>query len=802
MQELRYAVRSLAARPGFFATAVVTIALGVGANTAIFSAVYSVLLRPLPFRDADRQVVLWQVRPDGEQNPVSGRAFLAWRQQARSYDGMSALAGWYYNITSGDTAEQVLGSKISASMLGMLGVRPALGRGFLESEESPGAARVAILSHELWQRRFGGDRSIVGRAANLNGEPHIVVGVMPPGFRIFPMAVDVWTPIVFDRAFGLLSHRSVVLARLRAGVSIEQAREEMGLIGRRLSTEFADTNQGWSVKVITMPDEFVGKVRPALWTLLGAVGFVLLIACANVASLLLARAATRHKEMAVRAALGAGRGRLVRQLLAESLVLSFSGALLGLAIAWGGLRLLIAANPGNLPRMEEIRLDPPMIAFTLGLALLTSVVFGLVPARAALKTDLTPALKEGSRASATPGMRHGARRLLVVSEVALSLMLLIGAALMLRSLVELETMDRGWTPQQVLSVQVNLPQARYPTPAAVVQLSRRLLENVGTLPGVTSAGITTSVPLDGQRVLGMFFSIEGRPPRAPGEQPAAPCHLVSPGYFRTAGIRMAQGRAFDERDRENAPPVAIVSRSLARRHWPGEDPLGKRIIISTPGGRGPVEAAREVVGIVEDIRYPTMKPEDSIEIYLPFEQNTWPHFHVLVRAGTEPMSLAASVRGAVRVVDVELPVYEAQAMTGLLAKVNGRPRWNSLLFGLFAAIALVLAAVGVYGVISYTVSQRVQEIGVRMAMGATAPEIGRWVLRQGLALAAGGMVIGLGGYFAVARVLARLLYGISPLDGVSIAAAVVLVGFIAIAASWAPAHRATRVDPVVALRSE
>ena len=801
-RDLRQAVRSLAGRPGFCATAVVTLALGVGANTAIFSAVNAVLLKPLPFADPGRLVVLWQTRPDGTQNAVSGRDFIAWRSQTRGFSAMAALAGWYYNITGGESSEQLLGARVSANMFELLDVAPHLGRGFAPAEDSAGAPRVAILSHELWQRRFAGDRGVLGRAITLNGDPHTVIGVMPAGFLIFPQPVDVWTALAFGPEINLESYRSVVIGRLRPAADLEQARQEMRLIAGRMSAEFPDTNGGWGVRLLTLEEEFAGKVRGALWTLLGSVGLVLLIACGNVANLLLARTAARNRELALRSALGAGRWRLVRSLLTESLMLSLAGGVLALAVAWGGLQLLVVTYPGVLPRANEVRIDVTVLGFTLAVSLLTGLLFTLFPARQVLRADLNSLLKEGQRTAGTGSAGGRSRALLVVSQIALSLMLLIGAGLLLRSLLRLQRMDRGWRPEHLLTLQVNLPSARYPERPSILAGQRMLVERIAALPGVSAAAATTSVPLDGQRVISMYFRAEGQPEVPAAQQPAAPVHLVSEDYLRVIGLRLREGRMFTERDGPQSPPVVVVSRSLAQRYWPGENATGKRVIVGAPGVGGTAKVAREVVGVVDDVVYPTKLPEDSVEIYMPFSQSKWPFFFLVVRASGRPDALAGSVRRQIRELDAELPAYNVQPMTDFLAKINGRPRWNGLLLGIFAALAAVLALVGIYGVVTYSAGQRAQEIGVRMALGAQPGDVVRMILRQGIGMAGAGLVLGLGGYLMASGLLAGLVYGISPLDPVAIAAGAALLGVMAVVASYLPARRATRVDPVRALRSE
>ncbi len=801
MSNFRHAIRTLLSRPGFFLTAVATLALGVGANAAIFGAFHAILIRPLPFADPDRLAALWQVNPEGRKNPVSPRAFFHWRSRSRSFEQLSMMAGWFYTVTGGDSAEQVLGSRVSANFFPMLGREPVLGRGFADGEDQPGAPAVAILSHDLWQRRFAGDRGVLGRSISLHGVPHQVIGVMPPGFRIFAAPVEVWTPAVIEGQFGLDGHRSVVLGRLRPGVAFERARREMDAIAAGFAADFPNM-KGWGARTIALQEELAGATGPALWSLLGAAGLVFLIACANVANLLLARAADRGREVAIRTALGAGRWRLAGQLLAESLVLSLAGAAAALAVAWVGLRALRSADPSWLPRVAEIGVDPAVMGFTLLLAAAATAVFTLAPLRVAARTDLLPALQRGSRGSRPDGLGRRGRQALVIGEVALSLMLMIGAGLLVKNLMRLESMDRGWNPEGLLTFQTSLPPGRYPTPATLAAMQQRIVGRLASLPGVLEAGATTSIPLDGQRVVGMFYNVEGRPEGSAQQRPVAPTHLVSPGYLRAAGLRLIAGRAFTERDDREAPLVVLVSRSLERRHWPGESAIGRRLVLGQPAPASREAGGREIVGVVDDVQYPTKAPEDSVEIYVPYPQNTWRNFYVLMRTHGDPMAMARAARAEIRDLDPELALYDLLPMRDLLARINGRSRWNGALFAVFALVAAALAVVGIYGVVSYSVGQRVQEIGVRMALGAEPRAILRRFLGQGAALAAIGVALGLVGYAAVARLLATLLHGVSPLDPVGIAGASVLVAAVALAAVYVPSRRATRVNPVVALRAE
>jgi putative ABC transport system permease protein len=801
MGSLRYALRALAARPGFCLTAVVTLALGIGANSAIFSAVHAILIRPLPFADPGRLVSIWQVNSSGGKNPVSPRSFDYWRSRNRAFEDMAMMAGWYYTVTGRGDAEQVLGSRVSANFFRLLGREPALGRGFAPGEDQAGAPDVAILSHEIWQRRYAGDNAILGGSIPLNGVPHEVVGIMPPGFRLYAAPVEVWTPAVIGGQFGVDGHRCAVLARLRPGVSIQQAVREMESLAASFGAEYPNL-KGWGVRTHSLREELTGASEPALWALLAAAGLVYLIACANVANLLVARAASRGREVAIRAALGAGRGRIATHLLAESAVLSLGGTAAALALAWGGLRALRASDPSWLPRVAEIGVDPAVITFTLLLSGVTTVVFTLAPMRLIARADLVPALQQGSRGSRSSGLGRSGRTALVTGEVALSLMLMIGAGLLLKNLARLETMDRGWNPEGLLSFQTNLPPGRYPAPPALASMQDRILARIAALPGVESAGATTSIPLDGQRVVGMFYSIAGESAGPTQQRPSAPTHMVSAGYFRAAGLRLAAGRLFTERDDAEAPLAILVSRSLERRHWPGGSAIGRRLVLGQPAPGSREARGREIVGVVEDIQYPTRAPEDSIEIYVPFAQSAWRNFYVLARVGGDPAALAPAVRAEMRSLDPELAVYDLLPMRDLLARVNGRSRWSGGLFGLFALLAVALAVVGIYGVISYSVGQRVQEIGVRMALGAEPRDILARFMREGLAVACAGVMLGLAGYVAASRLLATLLHGISPLDAGSIAGAAALVAAIALLAILVPASRAARVNPVVALRAE
>ncbi|HEY9284983.1 MAG TPA: ABC transporter permease [Pyrinomonadaceae bacterium] len=804
----RYAARVLLKNPGFTAVAVVALALGVGANTAIFSVVNTVLLRPLPYRDPDRLVTVWEDDTKGgfpKDTPAAAN-YIDWRDQNRVFEGMAAIADQSYNLTGVGEPERLDGRRVSASLFPLLGVEPELGRAFLPQEDAPGANRVAVLSHGLWRRRFGGDPKIVGRPINLNGEAHEVIGVMPAHFQ-FPGPKDqLWTPIAFtqQQAANRGQHYLQVVARLKPGVTVEQAQAEMATIAARLQQQHPEENANLGATVVPLHEHLVGNIRPALLVLLGAVGFVMLVACANVANLLLARAAVRQKEIAVRVALGASRPRLVRQFLTESLLLAALGGAVGLLLAVWGVGLLKTFIPENVSQVRSISVDARVLGFTLLVSLLTGLIFGLAPALQASSFNLNETLKEGGRDSAQGSRGNRARALLVVAEVAVSLVLLIGAGLLINSFMRLRGVDPGFASGNLLTMSVQLPREKYPDYQRRAAFYDEMVSRVEALPGVKSAAVTNWIPLVFQGD-SITIGIEGRPDPAPGQgkRPGVVTRAVHPHYFRTMGIRLLHGRALDVRDRADTPNVAVISEAMARRHWPGEDPVGRRI---TPGPATSTNADDwiTVVGVAQDVRQVELGAEPKPQMYVPYAQG-WSVFaprYLIVSTSVEPMTLASAVRGAVWSIDADQPVSDARTMEEVLSASLARQRFSTLLLGIFAGVALLLAAVGIYGVMSYSVAQRTHEIGVRMALGAQRRDVLKLAVGQGLKLILIGVGVGLVAAYGLTRVMESLLFGVSATDPVTFAAiSLVFVGA-GLLASYVPARRATKVDPMIALRYE
>lgn len=797
---MRFTLRSLAKQPAFCLTAILTLALGIGANTAIFSVFDAVILRPWPYRDPGRLVMVWQTRPDGRINGVAGINYLEWIKQTSSFEGLEGLISQFCNVGARNDSVQASGARVSAGFFATLGIQPVLGRGFSQADDRPGAPPVALVNYGLWQSQLGSDRSVLGRPIHLNGDPYTLIGVLPPDFDFLGQGILVWTPLIFKSQAELSSNKMAVLGRMKSSVSLEQANREMQVVSKRLDSRFPEY-KGWSAKVNPLQDLVEGQIRPALTALLVGVGLVLLIACTNVSNLLLARSEARYKEVAIRTALGANRGRLIRQLLMETMILALAGSVAGLALAWGGLRLLVVIAAGQLPRIEGVGLDARVLVFTLAVTVITGLLFGLLPAHQLLSGDLQGALRESGRGSINTRGGRRARNLLVVSEIALSLMLAAGAMLMARSVLWLESQNRGFSPDRLLSFCVSFAGPEAQSPSKRAEYFERMLERISQVPGAKAVGAITNPPVEGYRQIGLYFTPSGSGPVDSSTRPSAGINLINPAYFKASGVPIVRGREFDGRDRENAPPVAIISSALARRFFPRQNPIGQTLLMPSPG-RGETEITREIVGVAGDIRYLTRRADDSIEIYLPYAQTTWPTVYVLVRTGGDPGSLAPAVRDALRQSPWRQPISNVRSMEEWIGTLNGKARLNSLLAGIFAAIALTLAAVGIYGVISYSVAQRTKEIGIRIAMGASPDDILRWIVRQAILLAAAGVAIGLAGHFALSRVMRSLLYGTSPNDVSSWLGAAGILGVIAVVASYIPARRAMRSDPVLALRAE
>ena len=797
-QDLRYGLRVLRTSPGFTLVAVIALALGIGANTAIFSVVNKVLFQPLPYADPDRLMMIRETAlPKFPEFSVAPGNFLDWQKQNTVFSRMAAYNGVAYILVGGSEPERLRANRVTAELFAMLGVKPALGRDFLAEENQEGKGKVAILSHGFWQRRFGGDARIVGQTLTLSGQPYTVVGVMPAGFQFPDAATELWVPMAFtaQETQNHGGHYIAAIGTLKPGVPVEQAQASLATIAQRLAEQYPDSNAGWSVKVIPMQEYFVRDIKPALLVLLWAVAVVLLIACANVANLLLVRAAARQKEISIRAALGASRGRVVRQLLTESVLLAIVGGVVGLALAYGGLVLLLTLAPEGLPRIKEVAIDKSALGFTFALTMLTGVVFGLVPALQASRPNLNETLKEGGRGGSEGRKRQRLRSTLVVVEIAMALVLLVCAGLLIKSFARLQAINPGFNPKNVLVTGIGLPQAKYKEDNQKLAFYNGLLAGISTLPGVQAAGVTQSLPLAGDYILG--FYIQGRPPYKPGEGPSTNYYAVSPDYFKAMGIPLLRGRIFNDRDVEGAPRVAIINETMAKRFFADEDPIGKRIHVTN----GP-ETFREIVGIVGDVRQYGLDRTPPLQTYEPHMQAAFSGMSLVVRTAGDPTNLSAGVRGQVKTIDKDQPVSNIRTMEQIVSSSVADRRFSMLLLGVFAAVALILAAVGIYGVMAYSVSQRTHEIGIRLALGATARDVLRLVVGQGMLLAIVGVIIGLAASFGVTRWISTMLFGVSTTDVAIFSAIPLLLAAVALVACLVPARRATKVDPIVALRCE
>ena len=809
-QDVRHGSRAMLRAPVFTAIAVIVLALGIGANTAIFSVVDAVLLRPLAYRDSDRLVTILM---NGE-GPVSVANYIDWRDQSHSFAAMGAADYWSPNLTGVDAPEHIAGLKVTQSLFPMLGIDPLLGRVFVEGEDKNGADREVILSYRLWQRRFSGDRNVLGKPIVLDGNAYIVVGVMPVGFHFAPFwatKAELWVPNAFGARIHSRGGNSLrIFARLKDGVSLTQARAEIASITARLEQQFPGTNR--EVMLTPLKEKVVGPIETPLLVLLGAVAFVLLITCANVAHMLLARASTRQKEVAVRAALGARRGRLIRQFLTESILLGALGGAAGLLLAMIATRALIAISPANIPRVQTVSIDLRAALFLFSATILTSVGFGLAPALQASSVNVNDTLKEGGRGGSEGVHRNRLRSLLVVSEFALALMLLIGAGLMIRTFAALEAVDPGFNPHNVISMIVSVSGSKEEDPGRREIFYRQLIERLRSLPGVQAAGAINHLPLAGD-LWGWHFEIEGRPKPRPGEKPGAVYRMVTPGYFSAMRLPLIRGRDMTEADNVTAPGVVIVNEQAARQYWPGEDPIGKRICFDDDTTNP--AAWLTIIGIAKDAKQDSWTDKATPEAYLAAFQNHdylgdsrteaskhMNYITLVTRTAGDPALVASAMKEAARSFDRNLAITQVVTMDGVVAEANAQPRFEMLLLTIFAAVALVLAAVGIYGVISYSASRRTHEIGVRMSLGATRGDVLLLVVRQVVWLAVAGTVAGIAGALLLSRLMAKLLYGVQPTDPATFGAVAVGLGVVAMLACYFPARRAMRIDPMAALRYE
>jgi putative ABC transport system permease protein len=801
IQDLRYGIRMLARKPGFTLIAVLTLALGIGATTAIFSVVNAVLLRPLEFKQPDRLVRIWESNPARNWPEFSASVpnFKDWQQQQSVFEQVAAQEFWTFNLTSTGEPERLSATRVTANLFSMLGVTPLMGREFLPEDEEAGRNRVVIVSHGLWQRRFGSDPALPGKTIQLDGQSYEVIGILPPDFR-FMGGRDLWVPLVLDAArepwrADRTNHTLMVFGRLKPGVSLEQADADLNTIAGRLEQQYPKTNAGWGIRLRTFYDWLVPEaIRRSMLILLAAVGFVLLIACANVANLLLVRAGARERELAIRAALGASRVRVIRQLLTESVLLAGLGGLAGVLLALWGVDLIAANNALGIPRLDQARIDGRVLGFTLVVSMLTGLIFGLAPAWRAVKVNLTETLKEGGR-SATGGARHRLRSALVMGEVALSLVLLTSAGLMMRSFARLQNVALGFAPENVLKMQINLPPSKYGKPDQRVTFFDQLLERLRAVPGVVEAGAITQPPLTPGN-WAMEVTLEGRD-AATNEAPlSADARAVTPNYFRAMSIPLLQGRDFTDQDRGDSPLTLIVSEKFASRYWPGENPIGKRF---QPGTSNPFGT---VVGVVGNVRNLALEDEGRPAFYFSYGHIGMPALTIEVRTAAQPETLAPALRAQVASLDAEIPVFNIRTMEQIIAVAAGQPRFQTVLLVIFSAIALLLAAIGLYGVMSFLVRQRTHEIGLRMALGAQPRDVMGLVIKQGLLLTLIGISIGLAAAFGLTRLMKSLLFEVSATDPLTFAVIAALLATVALLACYIPARRATKVDPMVALRYE
>jgi putative ABC transport system permease protein len=799
INDFRYALRQLIKAPSFTIVAIITLALGIGACTAIFSVVNVVLLRPLDYPQPDRIVVIRETQlPQFPEFAVSPPNYLDWEKQTKSYEYLAAYSGSRINLTGDGEPQQLVGIKATAHYFDVYGVKPVVGRMLLPEEDAEGKNHVVVLSYGFWQRVYGGARDIVGRSIQLNGEPYQVVGVAPRGFGV-ANKVDVWTPMAFTPKETANDHRGAhyvsVTGRLKPGVTFAQAKAELEVIAAQLAVQYPDAQKGWGIFMMSLQDYTVRDVKPVLYTLLGAVGCVLLIACANLGNLLLARATARHREISIRAALGAGRGRLIRQLLTESVVLAVCGGVAGVILARWGLNALLALAPTSLPRITEIHLDPWVLLFSLALSIVTGLLFGIAPAWLAARADVNEALKQGTRGSTEGGARGRLRSALVVVEVTFALVLLAGAGLLARSFMQLTHVDPGFIPENATLLRVSLPQKKYAQDEQQTAFANALLERVKNLPRVQAVGITHSMPLVSTYVLG--FNIEGRPHVDPSDLPNTDYYSVTPDYFRAMGIRLIRGRVFTPQDDAKAARVAIINETMARQFFPNEDPIGKRINITN----GP-DTWREIVGIVGDIKQYGVDKATSAQSYEPFAQVPFNSLNVVVRTSGSPAALLGALRPAVYAVDKDQPIGAIRPLEEVMADNIARQRFAMTLLTIFSGVALIIAAVGIYGVMAYNVVQRTGEFGIRMALGAQQRDVLQLVLTQGGKLIGLGLVIGLLATLAASRAMGSMLFNTSAYDPLTLASITLLLGAVALIACFFPANRATKVNPIEALRTE
>jgi putative ABC transport system permease protein len=800
-QDLLYGLRKLWRNPVFASTIVAMLALSIGANTMIFSVVNAVLIQPLPYKEPDRLVRLWEnnLKQSGSEFAVSAPNFKDWQSQQSVFEHLAALEMATFNLRGEGEPERIASASITANLLPALGVTPILGRGFLPEEETSGHNHVVLLSYALWQRQFGGDPSLVEKTIQLNGESYTVVGIMPADFQFTGMR-ELWVPLVLDPArepwrADRTNRNLSVFGRLKPNVTPDQANAEMKVISQRLEQQYPQTNTGWGIRLRTFYDWIVPQeVRRSMFMLFVAVGLLLLIACANVANLLLARSKTQQQEMAIRSALGASRARLTRQLLVESLLLACLGGLSGLLLTLWGTRLLASGNMQNIARLSETRIDGHVLGFTLAISALTGLIFGLAPVWSMSQLNLNEKLKEGG-GSGSGRVTHRLRGTLVVAEVTLALALLISAGLMMRSFLRLQAVPIGFEPENVLTMQISLPALKYKEREQRVNFYSQLMERLRTTPGVVDAAATTQPPLSSGNWT-MEIIVEGHEAAVSEATLSADARAATPHYFRTMGIPLLKGRDFNEQDRADRPLEIIVSDSFARRYWPNENPVGRRF---RPGTNNPFGT---VVGVVGDVRNSNLQEEAQPAFYFPYSYIGMPAVVVVVRANSKPENLAAALRAQVREIDSEQPVYNVRTMSQIMSTATAQPRFQTMLLSLFSIVALLLASVGIYSVMTYLVRQRRHEIGIRMALGASAREILKMVIGQGMWHVLLGVLLGLAGSFALTRLMRSLFFDVSATDPLTFIMVTLLLIGVALIACYLPAREATKVDPAIALRHE
>ena len=798
LQDLRFGLRMLLRNPSFALIAIITLGIGIGANAALFSVINGVLLKSLPIKDADHVAFIWSNTARIPGNiPSSTLNYRDWKQMNHVFSGLAGRRPFVSNLSTGSDPERVTGERVTADYFTVLGVTPILGRDFQTGEDKIGGEPLVLLSKGLWERRFGGDRNIVGKVITLNGAKTTVVGVMPNDYR---PNVEFWIPLPInyegaDRDF----HDTTVLGRLAPGVTIAKAQAEMDTINNQLIKQYPDINTGWNLRVVPVHDSIVQNIKEVLLILFGAVCFVLLIACTNVANLMLARAASREREIAIRTALGAGRFRLIRQVLTESVLIAIAGGILGVFIAVWGTRFLISLNPQGIPLSGEVGLDFRVLGFTVVVSIISGMIFGIVPALQATKPDLNSTMKESGKSStnARGGM---IRNMLVVVEIALALVLLIGAGLLIKSFARLQDVDPGFNREKLLTFQVSLPAVHYTRPEQVTGFYKDTIQRVSTLPGVSSAAAISVAPLASQGPRYIFYT-EGKPLPTASESPLASYRVVTPNYFETMGIPLVAGRTFTDADIRSSLQVIIVNKELANQMWPNENPIGKRMTVGVPLSLNDV-TYQTVVGVVGDVKHTSLSGDTGMQMYQPFYQAPGLGMTLVLRGKLDPTNFLDSIRSTVRQIDPTLPLANVKTMDTIIYENVAPFRFNMFLLTLFAGVALVLTIIGVYGVMSYNVTQRTQEIGIRMALGAEPGEVRSMILKKGLILSLIGLAIGLVGSFAATWAMSSLLFGVSTTDPVTFVGVAIILTIVAMVACYIPARRATRVDPIIALRSE